>query len=550
MLAGLTIKAKQGILLGGFVLSLIILIGISLIKLGGIQTAFRQYDRIGVEIETNMLRIGKEVNFVSRATRSIMLGDDYDKNMRQLGESIGAIDDYFGKVKHAAEQIPDNAIRKSFLVLIDEAQADTRAFLEDGKKRMETLGGTERGLRAGAWSGYHEAATPLANKSRESFKKLSEMSADFMKRTESEANLAIDKLLTMLPIAAVLTIVITAWLGYIVVRDLLRQLGGEPAQALAMVHSIAAGNLTSTIELRPDDQTSLLAAFKSMQEQLRETIRRVSLSATELHQEHASLKAVVAEVAATSQSQSKAAGVMATAMGSMANSIRQVTASANDTWTVAQNAGNLSSESGDIVIDANKEMSKIAETVNRSSQMVAVLGKHSEMISTVANSIREIADQTNLLALNAAIEAARAGEQGRGFAVVADEVRKLAERTTLATQEIGNMIANIISGTTNAVSSMNETTERVARGVAMIDRAGESMRRIREGSLQVIDSVSQINAALKEQGDASTQAMTNVENIANMASTNHNATQEIAKTSEHLARLADSLQAGFAQFHI
>jgi methyl-accepting chemotaxis protein len=149
------------------------------------------------------------------------------------------------------------------------------------------------------------------------------------------------------------------------------------------------------------------------------------------------------------------------------------------------------------------EMTRIAQNVNETAQQMATLSEQSQQISSIANVIKEVADQTNLLALNAAIEAARAGEQGRGFAVVADEVRKLAERTTTSAQEISSMIASIQSHTDQATATMQQGNQRVTEGVALAGRAGESMRLISEGSRGVVHAVTGISSSLREQRSTS-----------------------------------------------
>jgi len=196
------------------------------------------------------------------------------------------------------------------------------------------------------------------------------------------------------------------------------------------------------------------------------------------------------------------------------------------------------------------EMSKIAESVNQSSQFIQKLGEDSNQISAIVNVIKEIADQTNLLALNAAIEAARAGEQGRGFAVVADEVRKLAERTARSTEEITAMIASIQSGTQQAVASMQVGSTRVTEGVAMANRAGDSMKQISDGSNQVIAAVIDISSALREQSVASNHAAQNVEKIALMTEENSVVANEIAGESKKLEVMASTLESAVSRFKV
>jgi methyl-accepting chemotaxis protein len=164
--------------------------------------------------------------------------------------------------------------------------------------------------------------------------------------------------------------------------------------------------------------------------------------------------------------------------------------------------------------------------------------------------IDDIADQTNLLALNAAIEAARAGEQGRGFAVVADEVRKLAERTTKATKEIAAMIKTIQKDTAGAVESMGEGTKKVDEGIQLADKAGSSLQEIVQISQRVTDMVAQIAAASEQQSSASEQISKNVEAISAVTGQTASGTQQIARAAEDLNRLTDNLQGYLAKFKL
>jgi len=195
-------------------------------------------------------------------------------------------------------------------------------------------------------------------------------------------------------------------------------------------------------------------------------------------------------------------------------------------------------------------MRKIAVVVGKSAETVKELGKSSDQIGEIVTVIDDIADQTNLLALNAAIEAARAGEQGRGFAVVADEVRKLAERTTKATKEIAGMIKKIQADTAGAVSSMQEGTRQVDQGIAMADKAGNSLKEIVQVSQKVTDMVMQIAAASEQQSSASEQISQNVEAISTVTGQTASSTQQIARAAEDLNSLTDNLQQLVGHFRL
>jgi methyl-accepting chemotaxis protein len=186
----------------------------------------------------------------------------------------------------------------------------------------------------------------------------------------------------------------------------------------------------------------------------------------------------------------------------------------------------------------------------KSAETVKELGKSSDQIGEIVSVIDDIADQTNLLALNAAIEAARAGEQGRGFAVVADEVRKLAERTTKATKEIAQMIKKIQTDTEGAVESMEQGTKEVESGIYLADKAGESLKDIVSISQKVTDMVSQIAVASEQQSSASEQISKNVEAISAVTSETASGTQQVARAAEDLNRLTENLQELVGQFKV
>ncbi len=256
------------------------------------------------------------------------------------------------------------------------------------------------------------------------------------------------------------------------------------------------------------------------------------------------------EIAAGTQEQSSQTGEVASAVEQMTKTIIETSKNASAASETAKLAGDRAVEGGNVVADTIIGMNKISNVVSKSAEKVFTLGQNSDKIGEIIQVINDIADQTNLLALNAAIEAARAGEQGRGFAVVADEVRKLAERTTKATKEIADMIKTIQKDTIDAVESMKQGTVEVEEGKKMTERAGVVLKEIVEGSKQVTDLVTQVAAASEEQSAASEQISKNVEAINHVTQESSFGVQQIAKAAEDLSNLTVNLQSLISRFRI
>lgn len=320
-------------------------------------------------------------------------------------------------------------------------------------------------------------------------------------------------------------------------------------EALKVSKSVAAGDLTLSVQARNADEVGqLLDATDQMCRQLRTMIGEVNDGINTLASGAHQLSGASQEVASSSGQQSDAAASMAAAVEEMTASIDSVSRHAQDAREMANTSGQISDSGAAVIGSAIQEMSNIAGTVRTSSGAVAQLGQQSEQIASIVNVISEIADQTNLLALNAAIEAARAGEQGRGFAVVADEVRKLAERTTQSTHEIAKMVQQIQSGALNAVSSMDIGVSQVEAGVKLASQAGDSITEIKAGAARVDKAVISISDALREQTAASQDIARNVEQIAFQAENNHNQALATSSAAADLENLAGKLRQSIARF--
>ena len=361
----------------------------------------------------------------------------------------------------------------------------------------------------------------------------------------SEATKSSAVLLTIitLGIGIVLSVVVAVVIGNSVVR---------PIQYLeSQSRLLAEGDMTVQVDYKAKDEIGNLAeSFRTMVFNLRQTLHDVQEAAAAVASASSEISSSTEEMAAGTQEQTSQAGEVASAVEEMTKTIATNSKNASDTAEAAKHARTAAETGGAVVEETVRGIDRIAAVVNQSAETVRTLGKSSDQIGDIIGVIDDIADQTNLLALNAAIEAARAGEQGRGFAVVADEVRKLAERTTKATKEIAGMIKQIQTETNGAVSSMEEGTKEVERGKELADKAGISLKEIVEVSQKVTDMVSQIAAASEEQSSASEQIAKNVEAISAVTGQTASGTQQVARAAEDLNRLTENLQNYIARFKL
>lgn len=331
-------------------------------------------------------------------------------------------------------------------------------------------------------------------------------------------------------------------------RSLLHLLGGDPVRAVAVARAITAGDLSVEVKTHEGDTSSLLAGMKEMQFHLRSMIRDITQGAERLAIASQQMMVAAENVSAHATQTSDSASAISVSVEEMNVSMSLVESSAREAFDLSQSAGDVAENGNGVIQNAVVEMRRLSDAVHSSATTIEELGKQSDEISSIVNTIKEIAAQTNLLALNAAIEAARAGEQGRGFAVVADEVRKLAERTTLSTRDIAATIAHIQAGTQEAVASMESGVSQASVGVELAERGGVSIGRIRESTQRVIAVVNDISGALAEQGAATSQISTSVGEIVGMSDRTAVALSETVVAARRLLELSQSLQSSVARF--
>ncbi|HRK11813.1 MAG TPA: methyl-accepting chemotaxis protein [Thauera sp.] len=339
-------------------------------------------------------------------------------------------------------------------------------------------------------------------------------------------------------VSLVIMLVVVA-LGVQIGRSVLRQIGGEPTEAMRLMDLAASGDLTVAI---PNAQRgSLLSELSRMLSAIRQMVGEISAKSGVVRHTAENISTSSGQVAQASLRQSDSTAAMAAAIEELAVSINHISDLARDTEQYSSSAAQLAQGGEAQVAEAAREMTVISEQTSAAAGMIRSLETRANEISKITEVIKEIAAQTNLLALNAAIEAARAGEQGRGFAVVADEVRKLAERTSSATEEISAMTGAIQSDTGSAVESMDKALPQVERGVELAREAEQSLRKIREGAHTTLDRIREVALATREQSAASTAIAQQVESIAQMVEETSASTEQTASSATSLDTIAREL---------
>ncbi|MBK5354716.1 methyl-accepting chemotaxis protein [Pseudomonas sp. TH41] len=346
---------------------------------------------------------------------------------------------------------------------------------------------------------------------------------------------------------AVVAALMTVLLAWLLTRSIVTPLN----RALQAAEIIAGGNLTKAIEIDGKDEPArLLGALSAMQANLRQTIEQIAGSATQLGAAAEELSTVTEEASRGLQQQNNEIEQAATAVNEMTAAVEEVARNAVSTSEASSQSTQAAREGRDRVVETVDAIQTMTHDVQNTSLMIEGLAAQGRDIGKVLDVIRAIAEQTNLLALNAAIEAARAGEAGRGFAVVADEVRALAHRTAQSTQEIEKMVAGIQNGTGEAVSSMQQSNQRTQSTLERARAAGVALEQITQSIHLINERNLVIASASEEQAQVSREVDRNLVNIRDLASQSAAGANQTSAATHELSRLAVDLNALVSRFVI
>lgn len=531
MLKNMKIKA---LLMTGFGLVTVFLLAIATISVINIRAATQDLEKNVNDIWPKTVlanNIIDNINIVARALRNaIILGDKaqiqkelerivaareaVSKNIEDLTNTVKSDKgkELLSNVKTSRSEYNEVLERVLGAIKSDNQAQATKLLLGDLREKQKSYFGSVEELLKYQGSLMEEAG------------KLAEGKAKF------------STILTI--ILACAALIFSAFTLFWIVRSIAKPLN----EAVVVMNKVAEGDLTAAIESKSTNEVGqFMSSAKHMIEKLKTIIADLKSASSNIASASQELSASSEQMSRGVTEQSGRATQIATATNEMSQTVVDVAKNASSISSSSAETANIAKEGETIVNKSVEEVKAIADTVNESAKLMGSLGERSKQIGEIVNVIKDIADQTNLLALNAAIEAARAGEQGRGFAVVADEVRKLAERTAKATSEIGNMIGAIQEEMEKAVTSMQDGTKRVEVGVEFSARAGEALRKI-VGSVSELQSmVQQIASATEEMSTASEQISGDIEAIANVSKETAVSSNQISQSSSDLSRLASNL---------
>lgn len=492
----------------------------------------------------------------------IVKGDAAQQNAamdgkEQLGYAIHAAkdyiilggDEYLVKFRESLKGI-DDALDKYLKLAVNEEEKNATAV---AKKALEEYKLYETAITAARKkSDDPRVIDKLAGKGNDAplLKALDDMDnlADKSLDANSKEAAALGRTTTvftiLLTLAALLIgILVSTW----IIRGVMKSVAAVRTAAAAA----SQGDLSKDVEVHSDDEIGEMAQdFNQMMIRLREIAGKINSSTTSLAASSEELSATSDDMSKNSQQLSSQTEQVVTAVTEVSQTIMDMAKNATQAADASKNASSTATKGKQTVDSTADDMVKIAQTVQEAAKIIEELGNSSAQIGEIVAVINGIADQTNLLALNAAIEAARAGEQGRGFAVVADEVRKLAERTGQATKDIAQRIESIQQAASESVDAMKRGSDEVDKGVGLAKEASGSLDTIVSASGTATDMVQRIAAATEQQSAATEEVTQNMEHIADITKQTSAATVQVKSSAAELSRLASELKTMTAWFRV
>ncbi len=538
-LLNMKIGARLGLGFGFVLLLLVAMGGVSIRNMGVIN---RGVERM-LTVDYAKINLANDINArVATLLENVALMELKDQAGKlEVKRDIDTLRSEYRGLMERLEKLETTAEGKALI-------SAAKVALENGKTANNRV--IELSLAnsaAEALSVYNNEAYPLNRKIKAAFDDIVTYQEGVMVVSHGEATRVFGstRLITVvLVVAALLVGILTS---YLITLSITRPL----AEGVRVADALADGNLTIQVSSTGRDETGLLMErLGYMVRNLRDMISRTVDISSGIAAASNQLHSTATQIATGAEEVSCQANTVATASEEMSATSSDIARNCSMAADASRQTSESATSGAQVVNETITGMNVIADRVRETSRTIEALGTRSDQIGEIIGTIEDIADQTNLLALNAAIEAARAGEQGRGFAVVADEVRALAERTTKATREIGEMIKAIQKETQEAVTAMDEGVREVEKGAESSQKSGRALEEILERINEVSMQVNQIATAAEEQTATTGEVTSNIQQINEVVHATAQGAEETAKAAAQLAGQAEELQSLVSRFRL
>jgi len=549
ILQNLSVKMKINLISGLFISAIVIIVGFSVSKMKSVEGQFFLYSTVAAKMQLEITEINRDMNYVSRLTRSIMLGDDFQKNFTKLDKRIGDIEKHFKEMSQALSAADNKSVKDQISRLLSKSKDSTLKFLVESKKLMQSIESNNSDeTRKAAWRKYKAEFSPLAISAREDFADLTKVANSYRTEIHERAKTTVESAVGVIVLVSVVILVVGIVLSMLISRSIISPL-------LSLNKTINEIEQNSDLTLRTniagkDELSSVGHAVDSLMMKFHETLNTIMNAANSLNQSASELATSSSNTSENINKQRLETDMVVTAMNEMAITAQEVASNAASTASGAEESNQQAIEGQSVVSNTVNSISSLADQIDTAANSIDKVSTDSQEIGRVLDVISGIAEQTNLLALNAAIEAARAGEQGRGFAVVADEVRSLASRTESSTQEIKAMIDSLQDSSKQAVEIMSSSKEQAESSVQNAQSAGEALDQITTSISTINDMAAQIATAAEEQTSVNEEINRNITNISVISDDTATEAEGTSAASHVLSDLANELNHQVSQFKV
>ncbi|GAA5787024.1 methyl-accepting chemotaxis protein [Chitiniphilus shinanonensis] len=532
------ISQRLLLLIGIAILSLVVVGAVAFIKFSRME---HQVTRLGNEAVAGLETVYR-INNAFKVQQLVLyqIGSSFDGDLRT--KLIARLKDQEKELAKQVSEYETSIVDPADRELYQKLQPHLAAFDKSSAEVLQTA--EDFGDVAAALTATRDTAIATEQALQALVDYKLNLANTYRAEVDAEQRSAMAQFATMLVVAVLLLAVI----GTLLIRAIRRPLA-EMQRTVTEIGSTLDFTRRAPVTSQ-DEIGQTVTAFNTLIDRMQDSLREMGHRIADVSASASQLSHTATGLTRTAHQASEASSNMAATVEEVTVSINHVADRSGEADELSRQSGQLAQDGGQVIESTVAKIDGIADTVRGAADEIVQLQNKSANVSAVVNVIKEIADQTNLLALNAAIEAARAGEQGRGFAVVADEVRKLAERTSSSTQEISATITSIQEGADMAVGRMQNAVAQVEEGVGEARAAGDAIRRIRGSAGDVVGRVADITEAIREQSVASNSIAQVVETIARMSEENSAAASDTSRAAEHLQQLAREMEQTISRYRV